>query len=89
MFGQKIFGQMGGCGVQKSLNRTDPTVGQNKFVKKKIKNFCIKKFLVNKNLCSKKNVGQKNFGKFFWSESVLDVPRNLLFKFHQNRVSND
>ena len=36
MFGQKNFSQKiffgGVCWVQKFLNRTDPTVGQNKFV---------------------------------------------------------
>ena len=69
MLGQKNFGSnkffLGGCGVQKFLNRTDPTVGQNEFVKKKIKKSCIKKFLVNKNLWSKKKFGQKNFGHIF------------------------
>ena len=49
MFGQKNFGKKkkflgGGCGVQKFWNRTDPTVGQNKFVKKKNLKILYKKF---------------------------------------------
>ena len=75
MLGQKNFGSnkffLGGCGVQKFLNRTDPTVGQNEFVKKKNKKILYKKIFGQQKSLVKKKIWSKKFWSHFFGQNLF------------------